>query len=235
MVNIKAVVLKDGMFYGRAEKIIIPKSTSIEELSQLRKLVEKLIMLYQETTSRYDKKVPIFNESFVSFEMYATNISFYIAQKTLGYEYTSYEKDISKKFCNKSTIEKLTYLIDYIESSISRNLSKSNEVVQDKKISATGYVAKISSPTTSSSTDIDTSSFTTSEQWLQLGKSEAEKGLYSEAISHFNQATKLNPNNAEGWYFKAKALDKISKTEEAGKCFEKALLLNLDQQYMKEG
>jgi tetratricopeptide (TPR) repeat protein len=222
------------MFYGRAEEIIVPKLTSIEELSQLRKLVEKLITLYQKTTSRYNKEVPVFNEFFVSFEMYATNISFYITQKTLGYEYTSYEKNISKKFCNKSTIEKLTYLIDYIESSISRNLSKSNEVVQDKKISATGYVAKISSPTTSSSTDIDTSSFTTSEQWLQLGKSEAEKGLYSEAISHFNQATKLNPNNAEVWYFKAKALDKISKTEEAGKCFEKALSLNLDQQYMKE-
>ena len=54
----------------------------------------------------------------------------------------------------------------------------------------------------------------------------ANSKQYDDAISNFNRAISLDPQNAEAWYFKGLALTQDFKIKEANAAFDRAFLLN---------
>ena len=70
------------------------------------------------------------------------------------------------------------------------------------------------------------SASTESHALVTKGISLANSKQYDDALSNFNRAINLDPQDAEAWYFKGLALTQEFKIKEANAAFDQALLLN---------
>ena len=61
------------------------------------------------------------------------------------------------------------------------------------------------------------------EELLKNGKSLLDSGNYEKALSFFEQALLIKPNDAEIWNFKGVALRSLGRYDEAIECFNKSL------------
>ncbi|MEI7857666.1 MAG: tetratricopeptide repeat protein [Methanomicrobiales archaeon] len=64
---------------------------------------------------------------------------------------------------------------------------------------------------------------------LKKGLAYAKRTKYNEALSYYNKALSLDPNNPEAWYLRASVLIDTGKSKEALLDCEKAIAL--DQNY----
>jgi tetratricopeptide (TPR) repeat protein len=69
---------------------------------------------------------------------------------------------------------------------------------------------------------------TTEDNWYNKGNALANQGKYDEATQAYNEAIRLEPNNAGAWINKGNALAFQGKIVDASICWEKALTLNPD-------
>lgn len=69
-----------------------------------------------------------------------------------------------------------------------------------------------------------------SEYFLQLGETHFHLTHYSDALNAFLRATKLQPYNADCFYWLGKVYLENGDTERARKCFEKSVFLNPQQE-----
>jgi Flp pilus assembly protein TadD len=58
--------------------------------------------------------------------------------------------------------------------------------------------------------------------WSNKGVALFSQGKYDEAIKCYNEAIRLDPNDAAAWYNKGVALDALGKTTEANAAFTEA-------------
>ncbi len=72
-----------------------------------------------------------------------------------------------------------------------------------------------------------TSSTSAKEQWLVVGKEHHDKGRYTEALAAYEQAIRLDPNNASAYNGKGDVLYELQIYQEALNAFEQAIRLNL--------
>jgi Flp pilus assembly protein TadD len=63
---------------------------------------------------------------------------------------------------------------------------------------------------------------TTAEDWVNKGDALGESGKYDEALQAFNEAIRLDPQNADAWNDKGYALELLNKTTEADVAYAKA-------------
>lgn len=68
----------------------------------------------------------------------------------------------------------------------------------------------------------------TAEQWIQEGSALYDLKHYEEALTAYDQAIHLNPNNADAYNNKGYILDVLERHEEALAAYEQAILLNPD-------
>jgi tetratricopeptide (TPR) repeat protein len=59
--------------------------------------------------------------------------------------------------------------------------------------------------------------------WLNKGRSYAEARSFEAAISCFDSALVLDPENEDGWISKGNALEKLDRNNEAISCCDRAL------------
>jgi len=64
------------------------------------------------------------------------------------------------------------------------------------------------------------------DELLKKGRDLLAKGLFEQALSHFEQAVLLDQNNAESWNQKGAALRSLGRYDEALECFNKAFEIN---------
>ena len=58
---------------------------------------------------------------------------------------------------------------------------------------------------------------------LNLEKKHLDDGNYNEALSFFDQALSLEPNNPDFWNLKGIALRSLGRYDEASECYNKSL------------
>ena len=68
----------------------------------------------------------------------------------------------------------------------------------------------------------------TSEEWVIKGITLEREENYIEAITCYDKATELSPDNIMAWYYKGNALEKLKNHTEAIACYDKAIALNPD-------
>ena len=63
----------------------------------------------------------------------------------------------------------------------------------------------------------------TSDDFVESGKKDLDDGNYNEALSFFDQALSLEPNNPDFWNLKGIALRSLGRYDEASECYNKSL------------
>tara|TARA_Y100000590_G_scaffold461932_1_gene624761 strand:+ start:485 stop:712 length:228 start_codon:yes stop_codon:yes gene_type:complete len=63
----------------------------------------------------------------------------------------------------------------------------------------------------------------TSDDFVESGKKHLDDGNYNEALSFFDQALSLEPNNPDFWNLKGIALRSLGRYDEASECYNKSL------------
>ena len=63
----------------------------------------------------------------------------------------------------------------------------------------------------------------TSDDLVESGKKHLDDGNYNEALSFFDQALSLEPNNPDFWNLKGIALRSLGRYDEASECYNKSL------------
>ena len=66
----------------------------------------------------------------------------------------------------------------------------------------------------------------TAKDWNNKGIAFGQQGKYDEAIQAYDEAIRLDPNDANAWHNKGFALNNQGKYDEAIKCFDEAIRLN---------
>lgn len=85
------------------------------------------------------------------------------------------------------------------------------------------YAVADSGPTTDTSTQV--------QDLVRFGSQDMAHGLAATALFYFNEALELQPNCADAWAGKARALEKLNRLDEAYTASQKALQLAPDNQY----
>lgn len=67
-----------------------------------------------------------------------------------------------------------------------------------------------------------------------LGTFFAERGAFADAIERFEQVVKINPKNPDAWIYLAQCYEETAKPQEAKKCLEKVLELEVAPEIKKE-
>ena len=70
----------------------------------------------------------------------------------------------------------------------------------------------------------------TTSSWTDKGVALSNQGNYNEAIKAFDEAIKLDPQNAKAWDYKGVALNALGKYDEAVKAFDEAIRLDPTKQ-----
>lgn len=218
-VRITEIVLKDGVFYGKADEIVELAVSNEEELKQLRILVEQVIVAYSKKPD-YDHQwrlYPLYESSKLNIETYAANLSYYLADEVLGYDHnSSSDTNLMQEFCRKTTIEKLQYLLDTINgknfnktAATQDNNSSTQEIASTVQQEAVSKETKIDSNDVVNiikSSNITSSTPTTSEEWIDLGTLQANNKEPEKAIESFNKVLELDPTNEDAIISKAAIL-----------------------------
>ncbi|WP_375359805.1 hypothetical protein [Candidatus Tisiphia endosymbiont of Nemotelus uliginosus] len=201
-VRVTEIVLKDGVFYGKAEEIEELAVSNEEELKLLRILIEQVIVAYTNKPD-YDylgRWYPVYESSKLNIETYAANLSYYLANEILGYDYdTSSDTNLMQEFCSKTTIEKLQYLLDTINgknfnktAATQGNNSSTQEIANTTQQEAVSKETKIDSNDVVSiikSNNITSSTPTTSKEWIDLGA--RYRQIIKSQKKHYNHLIKL--------------------------------------------
>ncbi|WP_341792959.1 tetratricopeptide repeat protein [Rickettsia endosymbiont of Ceutorhynchus obstrictus] len=93
-IKLTEIILYQGLLYSKGEEIQPLLPTDSNKAKLLKELVEAVIKLYQE---KKDKYIPFFNSPLLSFEIYAENLSFYVAEKIFSYPSKEKIKEFSQK------------------------------------------------------------------------------------------------------------------------------------------
>ena len=59
--------------------------------------------------------------------------------------------------------------------------------------------------------------------WVGKGESVLALHMYEEAIDYFDRALMIDPRNIDAWILKGKALNALSRDEEAEECYYNAI------------
>lgn len=194
-IKISDIVYYCGAYYGMPKQHEDYKELDGSELKELKELVEKIgkLFIQQENCCSV---IPIYVEGTEGYEKYAEDFSYWV----LSWR----ERDISNDFEQKSTKEKLEYVLSFMTPKALCGFESYEEaiVAYDKAIELKpdDVVA-----------------------YYNKGKALTNLERYEEALAAFDKAIELDPYYADAHHKKTDALNKLKRYKEAMIECDKAL------------